>query len=399
MERGTVTVPRPDVKDIREPANQCSRARISRPLINRITTSASSGDGAASVSAVATETSDVARQLRARVLAFIGAPSDDDFDTLALDVHAYQYRANPAYRRYVDRVGAVAPRSWRDVPAVPAEAFRLSVLACAPAERVYQSSGTTAGPERRAHHHVPDVAIYHAAALAGFRRAVLPADARRRFLVAAPERATHPASSLGEMVTWLREAHDSGTAPSLLRADGVDLAGLAAALDGLEPDVPVVLLAVTSALLRLGDWAEAQRRAWRLPAGSLVVDTGGCKGYARQLARAAIVDRYRQLLGVTPEEVVNEYGMTELGSQLYARGAGAHVAPPWLRTLVCEPASGREVAPGEIGCLRHVDLVNVGSVLAVQTEDLGRAVAGGIELLGRAPGAVTRGCSLLAHTS
>jgi hypothetical protein len=160
-----------------------------------------------------------------------------------------------------------------------------------------------------------------------------------------------------------------------------------------------VLLGVTSALLRLTDWADARRREWRLPPASLVVDTGGCKGYERQLTRDAIIDRYRRVLGVAPDQIVNEYGMTELSSQLYAWGTGPHVAPPWLRTLVCDPASGREVPAGEIGCLRHVDLANVGSVVAIQTEDLGRAIDGGIELLGRAPGAVTRGCSLLASAS
>ena len=329
------------------------------------------------------------------MLAFIATPSDPDFDRLALDVHDYQYRSNPAYGRYVDRLDAPPPRTWRDIPAVPAEAFRLSVLACGPAERIYQSSGTTAGPERRAHHHVPDVEVYRAAALGGFARAVLPAGARRRFLVAAPERTNHPASSLGEMVTWLRDAYDDDTIPSFLIAGAVDTERLGHTLDRLDPTTPIVLLAVTSALLRLADWADAHARRWSVPAGSVVIDTGGCKGYQRILPREEILDRYRRVLGTTPEQVVNEYGMTELSSQLYAYGRGPHRPPPWLRTLVCDLTTGRDVPVGELGCLRHFDLANLGSVLAIQTEDLGRVRDGGIELLGRAPGAVTRGCSLL----
>jgi len=347
------------------------------------------------IAATEPTTDDVARQLRARVLAFIAAPSDGDFDRLALDVHAYQYRANPPYRRYVDRLGGSPPRSWRDIPAVPAEAFRMSVLACAPAERVYLSSGTTAGVERRARHHVPDVDVYRAATLGGFARAVLPVGTRRRFVVAAPERPTHPSSSLGEMVSWLREVYDADTIPSCLAAGGVDTERLGRILDRLDSDTPIALVAVTSALLRLADWADARGRRWSLPSGSLVVDTGGCKGYERNLPRAEILARYHRVLGTVPERVVNEYGMTELGSQLYACGHDVHRAPPWLRTLVCDLTTGREVAPGEVGCLRHVDLANLGSVAAVQTEDLGRTRDGGIELLGRVPGAATRGCSLL----
>jgi hypothetical protein len=339
-------------------------------------------------------TAEIARQLERRVLRFIAAPSAPDFDRLALDVHGYQYRANAAYRRFVDRSAAPLPRSWRDIPAVPAEAFRMSVLACGPAERVYLSSGTTAGREHRAQHHVPDLAVYRAAALAGFARAVLRPGTRRRFVVAAPERVSHPASSLGEMVSWLRATYDADSIPSCLDAGGVDVPRLAHTLDRVAA-APLVLLAVTSALLRLVDWADARGRRWHLSNNSLVIDTGGCKGYERDVPRADVLDRYRRVLGVAPEQVVNEYGMTELGSQLYARGDGPHRPPPWLRVLVTDLATGREVAAGEIGGLRFFDLANLGSVLAIQTEDLGRTRDGGIELLGRAPGAVTRGCSLL----
>jgi hypothetical protein len=101
------------------------------------------------------------------------------------------------------------------------------------------------------------------------------------------------------------------------------------------------------------------------------------------------------VLGVASARVVAEYGMTELGSQLYAHGDGYLRPPPWVRVVVTDLRSGREVGVGEIGCLRFFDLANLGSVLAIQTEDVGRAHGNGIELLGRAPGAVTRGCSLL----
>jgi len=47
--------------------------------------------------------------------------------------------------------------------------------------------------------------------------------------------------------------------------------------------------------------------------------------------------------------------------------------------------------------LRHFDLANLNSVLAIQTEDLGRVAGSGFELLGRAPGAQLRGCSLTAE--
>jgi hypothetical protein len=52
------------------------------------------------------------------------------------------------------------------------------------------------------------------------------------------------------------------------------------------------------------------------------------------------------------------------------------------------------VLPGEIGLLRIVDLANLWSVLAVQTQDLAMALTeGGFLLLGRDPAALPRGCS------
>jgi hypothetical protein len=61
------------------------------------------------------------------------------------------------------------------------------------------------------------------------------------------------------------------------------------------------------------------------------------------------------------------------------------------------------VPDGRTGFLRHVDLANRSSVVAIDTEDLGYRVpasdahAGGIVLLGREADAVARGCSLDAE--
>ncbi len=396
--RGTATLPAGLEKTSRSPEYQYSRTTTSRPFMNRIVVSATAGRADPRTTMIEAspdiEASSADRALADAVIAFIAASSATEFDRLALAIHRYQYRRNAPYHRFVDRGGRSTPRSWRDIPAVPADAFRESTLACGPAVRVYESSGTTRGPARRARHHVTELAVYEAAALAGFHRAVLPPATRRRFIVAAPERDAYPASSLGEMVSWIRHEHDAGGPPSFLTPAGLDGSGLARALDRIDGSEPILLLGVTAALLRLLD-AVAGRR-WRLPVGSLVVDTGGCKGHDEELARAEILRRYREGFGIDDDQIVNEYGMTELGSQLYARGSRPFQAPPWLRVLVCDPLTSAECSPGDVGVLRYLDLVNVGSVVAIQTEDLGRVVEGGIELLGRVPHAEARGCSLLA---
>jgi hypothetical protein len=95
--------------------------------------------------------------------------------------------------------------------------------------------------------------------------------------------------------------------------------------------------------------------------------------------------------------------MSELSSQAYDHVVGRSLPaervfrfPPWARALVISPETGCEVAEGESGLLRVVDLANVRSVMAVQTEDLAVRRGDGFEPIGRVPQAEPRGCSLLA---
>ena len=75
----------------------------------------------------------------------------------------------------------------------------------------------------------------------------------------------------------------------------------------------------------------------------------------------------------------------ELGFPLEAIAAAIDAADP----VTLEP-----LPHGQTGMLRFVDLANVDSVVAVQTMDLGRVTDAGVELFGRAPSAMLRGCSL-----
>jgi hypothetical protein len=68
--------------------------------------------------------------------------------------------------------------------------------------------------------------------------------------------------------------------------------------------------------------------------------------------------------------------------------------PGWVRVSAVDPGTLAPVPDGEVGVLRIDDLANLDSVCAIQTSDLAIVRGGGVELLGRAPGATPRGCSL-----
>jgi hypothetical protein len=58
--------------------------------------------------------------------------------------------------------------------------------------------------------------------------------------------------------------------------------------------------------------------------------------------------------------------------------------------------TGEPARAGAIGSLSILDLANTGSVIAIQTADLGRRLGDGFEVLGREAGAEARGCSIAA---
>lgn len=142
------------------------------------------------------------------------------------------------------------------------------------------------------------------------------------------------------------------------------------------------------------------------------MQTGGFKGRSREVPAEELRSSIARAFGVPPSHVVGEYGMTELSSQLYegtlaaalaregAPGAGVraapglYLAPPWVRVTAVDPETLAPLPAGEIGLARIVDLANVDSAVAIQTADRVRVTEEGVELLGRAPGAPPRGCSI-----
>jgi len=185
-----------------------------------------------------------------------------------------------------------------------------------------------------------------------------------------------------------------------------------------------------------------------------VMETGGYKNRSRSMPKADLHALITERLGVPPENIICEYGMSELSSQAYdktiqannlnlphpgflpeerenrrqsvgefgttiifndrallfplpggeGQGEGKRTVktrhfsfPPWSRVQIISPETGREVAEGETGLIRVFDLANVFSVMAIQTEDLAIRHREGFELLGRAPLAEPRGCSMMSH--
>jgi hypothetical protein len=348
------------------------------------------------------------------VARFIEKDAADDaaFERLALSLFAEQYERISVYGDYCRRLGHTPEtvRRWQEIPALPIEAFKHHALVTFPveqAQRTFLTSGTARGPERRGRvlKDAEALELHDASVLAGFRRWGLPDREQIRILVLAPPT---------ERVPTLRMAHDCslfvrrfGTPGSghFVGEGGLDCDGIVRILRDAEASgEPVLLIGATFSFVWLLEHCRERGIRFQLPVGSRTLDGGGYKGRSRELTKAEFLDTATEVLGVPPSHVVNLLGITEVASLFYDNVLGDALAGrdrprhkpnvPWTRTLAADPDTLEPLPPGEVGLLRHYDLASARNLFAIQTEDLGREVADGFEIHGRAVGAELRGCSL-----
>lgn len=335
-------------------------------------------------------------EIEDRIAAFIAARSrhGDEFNSLATEMYTFQRRENAAYSQYCRSLGALERiEHWREIPAVPQSAFKHAALRAFPAEqtaKTFRTSGTTG--EGFGEHHFRSLRLYDAAILEGWDSLELP-RLPQWVLTPRADFATH--SSLSHMMNVLAQRALDDACHFVDAAGKLDDASLRAAFSRCHE--PVMLLGTALAFLHLFEWMRRDHLQFILPRGSCAMETGGYKGSGRSLTRVELYAMFAECLGLPDSAIINEYGMTELSSQFYSRGLGqTHRGPSWTRTMIINPETGKESAIGEIGILRIFDLANLGSVLAIETQDLAMQREDGFELLGRDPAALPRGCSRAA---
>jgi Acyl-protein synthetase, LuxE len=335
------------------------------------------------------------------------------FADLALQIAAFQGEFSAGFARLLASRGGTLGRI-ENIPGVPSDAFRLARVAVHPESEDaarFATSGTTGSGHGI--HAMRRLDTYQELARRFGRSALLSGPAGRRVVALAPRPSEPPTSSLGHMMALFmadfeQRETDSARAPErwLLDEQGVNVLELEqAGARALAAGQDLILLATSFALVALLDALEG--RTVPVPERTVVMQTGGFKGKSREIAPSELRHSIARTFGISEARVVGEYGMTELTSQLYEatlpgatlteeRGGqpGVYFEPPWLRVIPVDPISLEPVAEGEVGIARFIDLGNVDSAIAIQTQDRVRRVHGGIELLGRSPGAPPRGCSL-----
>ena len=356
-----------------------------------------------------------------------------EFNPLALELFALQFNHNPAYRKLCEARRLTPDRieHWTQVPFVPTAAFKeLELSSIPPQERtaVFHSSGTTEQIPSRHFHSAESMKLYETSLWPWFERNVIGPDEdpvaalyeRRRTPSADSDHGGHrlplqgtkfdlavltpspmqvPHSSLVHMFEIVRQGLGASESSFVGKPDegGTWVLDFGATLAALNASAkPKLILGTAFSFVHLLDYLAEKDLRFQLPYASRIMETGGYKNRSRTMPKSELHSLITRHLGIGRENIICEYGMSELSSQAYDTNPERSFRfPPWAHVQIVSPETGREVADGETGLIRIFDLANVFSVAAIQTEDLGIRRRDGFELIGRAALAEARGCSLM----
>ena len=324
------------------------------------------------------------------------ATGDGEFNPLALAVFAYQYQHCQPYQSYCQQLARTPDNviHWHEIPAVSTEVFR--EFACCTFDKteatvVFQTSGTT-NDDKGQHYH-RNLQLYNTVIRASFRSGLRLSQQPVTFRIITPSFDDVPSSSLFYMLQRAKEWYGDAASKFYYKNSTINYDEL---LIDLAQDIAlgrqVVLLGTAFSWVNFFDHTPF---TLQLPQGSILMETGGLKGRSRSVTRAELYALFATRLGLDRDCCYSEYGMTELSSQCYSK-PNSHIfnSPAWMPVRLINPITLQEATVGETGVIQFFDLANLEAISAIMTADLAIKHTDGFELIGRAPLAALRGCSL-----
>ena len=313
----------------------------------------------------------------------------DSLADATLQIFDYQYNNNEIYRNFAQLLRRTPKQvsSLEQIPFLPISFFkthRIQTGAWHP-EKIFRSSGTSG--MTTSCHLVKETALYEKSFTEGFRHFYGSPD-EYCFLALLPSYLEREDSSLVYMLQTLMKQSGHPDNGFYL----YDYQKLSRKLHDLEQSGQKTLLwGVSYALL---DFSEQ----YPIPLkNTIVVETGGMKGKRREMLRSELHEILRQRFDL--EHIHSEYGMAELFSQAYSKGAGIFQTPPWMRVMMRQPDDPLTLAQtGKKGGINIIDLANIHSCSFIATQDLGTILQDGtFEISGRFDHSDLRGCNLMVE--
>ena len=145
-----------------------------------------------------------------------------------------------------------------------------------------------------------------------------------------------------------------------------------------------------------------------LPSGSIVFETGGTKGRTRNVSRQELYDCIGTIFSINHNQIISEYGMSELACQAYDFVTPNSKSiltleeryfqfPNWIDVSVVDARGVKQVS-GQ-GALCVYDPLRIDCTFPIRTQDhVSLHGDGKFQLQGRIQQASLKGCSLRAET-
>lgn len=309
-----------------------------------------------------------------------------DFDTLALELFQYQSNTNSVYKRFINELGINTDQIKKitQIPFLPIQLFKSHKVMCGDwiPEISFASSGTTSSMASK--HHVKKLDFYRNHSLSIFNK-FYGSPSQYHFMALLPSYLERNNSSLVYMVDELIKASESEYSSFYLD----DTTALIKNIDKAKrTDKRIFLIGVSFALLDLAEQYKLDL------SDAIIMETGGMKGRRKEMIRAELHDRLKKAFNV--RFVHSEYGMTELMSQAYAKEDGVFFTDNNLKILLRDLNDPFDYIQNDRqGGINVIDLGNYNTCAFIETQDIGRKVGEGFEVLGRFDNSESRGCNLM----
>ena len=273
----------------------------------------------------------------------------------------------------------------------------LPVVSRVPPAKVFRSSGTTAQDRAMAPFSADGLGLYRAVSVRTFYDMLAIAQnlppLKLRPVSLVPSTKVWPDSSLAQMVEWIGELWG--------RMEYLNVEEFAT-FTRRHRRRPMFVFGTA---LHWANFLDTGKRL-RLPAGSVIIETGGTKGATIELKRADLYPMLSTALKIPESAIVSEYGMSEMASQAYdwkVPKLGDRLTPRVFRFPAwITPGIMRGLCTGENsgqGALIVKDPLRLDFPAPLRTQDLAALSPNGMfQLEGRVPYAVLKGCSLSVNS-
>ena len=313
------------------------------------------------------------------------------FEEKAFRIFEFQKEHNAVYQRFCKALGITNPKSVKEIPLLPIQAFKEKEIITTKKKlpsnsyQLFLSSGTSG--MQRSKHVVVDPDLYKQSIFDGMWEFY---DLHNYVIWAyTPGYNSNPNSSLVWMLSALIEREDSGHSKFLEVGKPLHQKEI----DKIKASGKKLML--FGAAFGLLDLAEIS--TVNLPDETIVMETGGMKTFKREMSKVELHDKLATDFGLVKEQIHSEYGMTELLSQAYSVGTQWFDCPSWMQVSIRDPKNPmKEVEAGEEGLIGVIDLANFYSCSFILTGDKGIMNSEDqFQVLGRWNPKNLRGCNFL----